>query len=85
MLNYKVSEGKMGFMSPEPINEEGQVVKDGHKFALEPDGQVDVWRMEVEYHNGPHCNSCDESFCQHCDRQIYTEVCEQAKIEIPLF
>lgn len=44
-----------------------QKLKDaGHILALNEDGTVDVFRLDVGYHNGPECLLCGESWCQHC-------------------
>lgn len=46
-----------------------------HDFALDTDGKIDIWQLDEDHHNGPRCMRCDESFCHHCDPQIYEKEC----------
>jgi hypothetical protein len=39
----------------------------GHALIRHGDGSVDIWQLDVEYHNGPRCKKCDESWCHHCE------------------
>lgn len=38
----------------------------GHKLRRNDNGEVDVWVMEEDFHNGPGCELCGESWCHHC-------------------
>ena len=38
--------------------------------------KVDVWRLDVDRHNGPMCRMCNEVFCEHCEPGCYNEPCE---------
>lgn len=39
------------------------------------DGEIDIFRMDAGYHNGPQCMRCQESFCHHCRPERYEEEC----------
>lgn len=51
----------------------------GHLLKLDDDGNVDMFAMSYEYHNGPMCELCYESWCEHCQDPI--EPCSAAAIE----
>lgn len=38
----------------------------GHKLCRNEDGEVDHWVVDVGYHNGPGCELCKDSWCEHC-------------------
>lgn len=48
----------------------------GHRLIRSEDGTVDIFRLDSGYHNGPECELCGETWCQHCRRDI--EPCEKA-------
>lgn len=50
-------------------------VPGGHEFYLDGSGEIDSWRVDGDYHNGPACAACDESWCEHCHEGVYTEQC----------
>ena len=50
----------------------------GHEFYLDEWGGVDIFFMESDYHNGPGCSLCDDSWCHHCEPEVYTETCPVA-------
>jgi hypothetical protein len=66
-------------------NDLGQAVEDGHTFRLDSTGDIDIWALDIDYHNGPYCTSCDEVFCEHCIPEIYREPCPVASVRIPLW
>lgn len=37
-----------------------------HQWRLDSGGEVDIWRYEADYHNGPQCVICDDMVCIHC-------------------
>lgn len=37
-----------------------------HKWKRHADGTIDVFAYEVGYHNGPACERCGYSYCEHC-------------------
>jgi hypothetical protein len=47
----------------------------GHKLIRDEDGDVDIFICDTSWHNGPGCELCGESWCQHCDPVI--EPCSQ--------
>lgn len=51
----------------------------GHLLRLDDNGVVDDFAMEYEYHNGPMCELCHESWCVHCQGAIHP--CSAAAIE----
>lgn len=44
--------------------------EEGHKLILNEDGEVDIFRLDVDHHNGPECELCGESWCHHCQPEI---------------
>lgn len=38
----------------------------GHFVALNEEGKPDFWVCEYDHHNGPGCETCGESWCEHC-------------------
>lgn len=38
----------------------------GHTLAIDEDGDVDSFALDFEFHNGPACVTCHQSWCQHC-------------------
>jgi hypothetical protein len=38
-----------------------------HDWKRNKDGSIDMWALDVGYHNGPMCQRCYESFCEHCN------------------
>lgn len=53
-----------------------------HDFYLDERGEIDIWRVDQDYHNGPECRRCGESWCEHCSPYCYDEVCESGQIEL---
>lgn len=39
----------------------------GHVLKRDEDGRIDQWVLEYEYHNGPGCINCGDSWCHHCE------------------
>jgi hypothetical protein len=37
-----------------------------HVWDRNADGSIDQFALDVDYHNGPRCVNCGESFCWHC-------------------
>ena len=50
----------------------------GHEFYLDEWGDIDNFFMELDHHNGPGCSLCDDSWCHHCEPEVYTELCPVA-------
>lgn len=47
-----------------------------HDWKKDENGEIDMFAYEFEYHNGPVCQRCDESFCIHCEDDIDTKLNE---------
>jgi hypothetical protein len=37
-----------------------------HTWRLNSDGDIDIWALDIDYHNGPVCIVCEEYYCHHC-------------------
>lgn len=48
-----------------------------HDWARNEDGSIDIFRLEVGYHNGPECIRCGHIFCEHCRPEDYDEPCDE--------
>ena len=42
----------------------------GHVLYRDEDGSVDAWKLDYDYHNGPGCVNCHQSWCEHCEDTI---------------
>lgn len=40
--------------------------KRAHQWLLDSEGEADRWVLSYEFHNGPYCQVCMESFCVNC-------------------
>lgn len=38
--------------------------------------QIDIFRVDAGYHNGPECWDCLRRACEHCEPGIYEEECD---------
>ncbi len=52
----------------------------GHKLVRDADGSVDCWMLDHDYHNGPGCELCGESWCHHCENRVI-EPCTHSRVE----
>lgn len=39
----------------------------GHKLVRDEDGEIDSSQLDADYHNGPGCEKCHETWCEHCE------------------
>lgn len=39
----------------------------GHVLQTTEDGDIDTFALDYEYHNGPACVLCHQSWCEHCE------------------
>lgn len=46
-----------------------------HDWIRDDDGEIDLWVMDVGYHNGPMCKRCHVSVCEHCNPDYDEEEC----------
>lgn len=44
-----------------------------HQWRRTESGEIDTFAMSYEYHNGPMCERCGYSFCEHCEPDGYDE------------
>lgn len=51
-----------------------KMVYPSHKWK-EENGKIDVWAYEAGYCNGPVCERCYYSFCEHCNPNGYEGEC----------
>lgn len=55
----------------------GRLEAAGHRLKRDEDGEVDYFAFSYEFHNGPRCELCGDSWCHHCEDEI--EPCEGAQ------
>lgn len=55
-----------------------RIEKAGHVLKRDEDGGVDYFAFEFEFHNGPLCVLCGDTWCHHCEDEI--EPCDHADI-----
>lgn len=48
-----------------------------HLWYRDEDGEIDTWRFNVGFHNGPECQICHETLCIHCHPDWQDDECEQ--------
>lgn len=44
-----------------------------HQWRRTEEGKIDEFAMYVDYHNGPVCERCGYSFCEHCEPNGWDE------------
>ena len=54
-----------------------------HDWYRDKNGEIDMWVMDVGYHNGPGCKRCHATFCEHCDPDWDKEECEVDEMRCP--
>ena len=54
-----------------------------HDWIRDEDGEIDMWVMDVGFHNGPGCKRCGASFCEHCDPDYDEEECVVDEMRCP--
>lgn len=47
-------------------------VYDHHEWRKDGD-EIDMWALDNDYHNGPVCERCGETFCIHCYADVIDE------------
>jgi hypothetical protein len=53
-----------------------QLVEGGHMFVTTDDeGTIDNWQYDSGFHNGPRCENCNMTWCEHCEPNCYGEIC----------
>lgn len=46
-----------------------------HDLYLDEDGDIDIFRLDEGYHNGPECRRCGDIWCHHCEPNKEDEEC----------
>lgn len=44
------------------------LVRNGHEPAYDFKGELDTCFLAQDFHNGPGCTACHETWCMHCYR-----------------
>ena len=47
-----------------------------HLWYEDENGNIDEWRVDNGFHNGPECQICHTAFCEHCTPDWATTECE---------
>lgn len=50
--------------------------KKRHLWYKDENGNIDEWRVDNGFHNGPECQICHTAFCEHCTPDWSTTECE---------
>ena len=58
------------------------LVAQGHAPQLDKNGKLDAFALDYDSHNGPACESCDESWCWHCSKPSDIEPCCNPVVEL---
>jgi hypothetical protein len=56
------------------------LVPGGHAF-YERDGGIDPFILDAGYHNGPGCEACFVTWCEHCSDDWKTAACPMAVLQ----
>ena len=48
----------------------------GHKLRRNDDGDIDHFVTDVDFHNGPGCETCGDAWCEHCTDPAKIEPCD---------
>ena len=54
-----------------------------HDWIRDKNGEIDMWQLDVGFHNGPACSRCGHSFCEHCETFEEQEPCVVDKYKCP--
>lgn len=58
------------------------LVRNGHMPRVDSDGDIDMFAMDREYHNGPGCETCGEMWYHHCTDPSEIEPCTRPVLEL---
>lgn len=47
-----------------------------HLWYKDENGNIDEWRVDNGFHNGPECQICHTAFCEHCTPDWLTTECK---------
>lgn len=60
----------------EPVRHGRWIHSRKHLWYKNENGGIDMWRLDIGFHNGPECQVCHASFCQHCTPNFDDEECD---------
>lgn len=60
----------------EPVRRGRWIYSKKHLWYKDKNGEIDMWRLDVGFHNGPECQACHASFCEHCTPNFDDEECD---------
>lgn len=52
------------------------IITKRHLWYKDENGNIDEWRADNGFHNGPECQICHTAFCEHCTPDWSTTECE---------
>ena len=56
-----------------PVKHGRWIKSNKHIWRKRADGEIDYFAVDFEYHNGPECEICGLSFCEHCHPEKFDE------------
>ena len=60
----------------EPVRRGRWIYSRKHLWYKNKNGEIDMWRLDIGFHNGPECQVCHASFCEHCTPNFDDEECD---------
>ena len=60
----------------EPVRHGRWIYSRKHLWYKDKNGEIDMWRLDIGFHNGPECQVCHASFCEHCTPNFDDEECD---------
>lgn len=60
----------------EPVRHGRWIYSKKHLWYKNKNGEIDMWRLDIGIHNGPECQVCHASFCEHCTPNFDDEECD---------
>lgn len=62
---------------PERVEHWLRVMKEkGHSPRFDEDGDLDIFALEADPHNGPGCSVCGGMWCWNCEQPEEIEACD---------
>ena len=60
----------------EPVRHGRWIYSRKHLWYKDKNGEIDMWRLDIGFHNGPECQVCHAAFCEHCTPNFDDEECD---------
>ena len=60
----------------EPVRHGRWIYSKKHLWYKNKNGEIDMWRLDIGFHNGPECQVCHASFCEYCTPNFDDEECD---------